>query len=250
MQLDLTSLTTFEWIWVLLCGLMMGMSKSGVNGLGTRVVPVFAVIFGARPSTGLLLPMLCMADIMAVAYYRRSARWKHIWRLLPWAVAGFGAALLVDHLVPSRYFRILIAISILIGLPLMIWKEKKGAEVDASAHPWMAPLFGLLGGMATMIGNAAGPIMSVYLLFMRLPKQNFVGTAAWFFLIVNLLKLPLQWLVWDNITMETLRFNFMLFPAIVLGILAGIWLVRYVSERNYRNLVLLLTLISTLMLFF
>jgi uncharacterized membrane protein YfcA len=77
-----------------------------------------------------------------------------------------------------------------------------------------------------------------------------VGTAAWFFLIVNLLKLPLQWLVWDNITMETLRFNFMLFPAIVLGILAGIWLVRYVSERNYRNLVLLLTLISTLMLFF
>lgn len=249
MTFDISSLTTTEWIVVLLCGVMIGMSKSGINGLGTVVVPVLAVIFGARPSTGLLLPMLCMADIMAVIYYRRSAEWSHIWRLLPWAVSGFFVALLIDHLVPARGFRILVAISILIGFPFMIWKEKQGDKISLLTHPWVPRLFGLVGGVATMIGNAAGPIMSVYLLSMKLPKQNFVGTAAWFFLIVNLLKLPLQWLVWHNISAGTLSFNLMMFPSIVVGVLLGIWLVQYVSERNYRTLVMLLTLVSTFMLF-
>ena len=81
------------------------MSKTGFNGLGTVVVPVLAIIFGAKPSTGILLPMLCCADLFAVAYYRRSAEWKYIIRLLPWSLLGFALALLTDHLISRQGFQ-------------------------------------------------------------------------------------------------------------------------------------------------
>jgi uncharacterized membrane protein YfcA len=100
-----------------------------------------------------------------------------------------------------------------------------------------------------MIGNVAGPILSVFLLSMRLPKTNFVGTAAWFFLIVNYLKIPLQVLVWHNISLKSLRFDLLVMPFILLGAFLGILLVKKVSEKLFRKLLMSLTLVSTVLLF-
>ena len=243
-------LSTWEWGALIFCGLCIGMSKTGINGLGTIAVPVFAVIFDARASTGILLPMLCCADLFAVSYYRRSAEWKYIIRLLPWALTGFALALLTDQLIPEKGFKTLIGVCILAGLGVMLWNEYRGKNAEIPSAWWFAALFGMMGGFSTMIGNAAGPVMSVFLLSVRLPKNSFVGTAAWFFMIINFLKLPLQYFVWNNISGETLLFNLAMLPAIAVGALMGIIFLKKISEKNYRVVVYVLTLASTLMLFF
>lgn len=235
---------------LVLCGMLIGMSKTGIQGIGSLVVPIMALIFGAKPSTGLLLPMLCMADVMAVLYYRTEVKWRYIFALLPWAILGFFVALLVDAQVPESQFRKLIGATLFIGFLVMFWNErrqKSGAILPEGL--WFAALFGILGGFSTMIGNAAGPIMAVFLLAARLPKNAFVGTSAWFFLIVNFLKLPLQFFFWHNISASTLALNAAMLPAIFLGALIGIWFVRLLSERNYRRFVTAATLISTMLLF-
>jgi uncharacterized membrane protein YfcA len=239
----------WEWIALIFCGLCIGISKTGINGLGMVTVPILAVIFGAKPSTGILLPMLCFADLFAVTYYRRSAEWKYIIRLLPWALAGFALALLTDHWIPDRSFKTLIGICILSGLGVMLWNESWGKHTKVPSAWWFVALFGVMGGFSTMIGNAAGPIMSVFLLSVRLPKKSFVGTAAWFFLIINFLKLPLQYFVWHNISKETLLFDLAMLPTIAIGAWIGIIFVKKISEKNYRIIVYTLTLISTLLLF-
>jgi uncharacterized membrane protein YfcA len=144
------------------------------------MVPIFALIFGGKESTGIVLPMLCFADLLAVIYYRRAAQWKYIAALLPWALAGFGLAILIDSIVPARAFKILIGICIFFGLAIMFWNDIRGKNAPLPNTWWFSAIFGIIGGFSTMIGNAAGPIMAVFLLSMRLPKESFVGTAAWF----------------------------------------------------------------------
>ena len=243
-------LSALEWFAVLFCGLCIGMSKTGINGLGTVAVPVLAIIFGARTSTGIMLPMLCCADLFAITYYRRSAEWKYIIRLLPWALTGFALALLTNHWISDTGFKNLIGICIFSGLGVMLWNEYRGKDAKIPSAWWFTALFGVMGGFSTMIGNAAGPVMSVFLLSVRLPKKSFVGTAAWFFMIINFLKLPLQYFVWQNISDESLLFNLTMLPAIAVGAWIGIIFLKKISEKNYRVVVYVLTLASTLMLFF
>ena len=237
-----------DWIALALCAVLIGMSKTGIQGISTLVVPVLALVFGAKPSTGLLLPMLCIADIIAVVYYRRNAEWRHIWRLLPTALAGFVLALLVDRFIPAVHFKRLMALCILAGIAVMFWSERKGKENVVGNSWWFAPAFGLLGGFTTMIGNAAGPVMAVYLLAMRLPKYSFVGTSAWFFLIVNLMKVPLQIYAWNNITLSSFMLDLAMIPFIAVGAVGGIALVKRLPESKYRTMIIWLTVISTLLL--
>jgi len=238
-------------MWSLIfCASLIGMSKTGLQGINTVSIPLMAIAFGAKPSTGVILPMLCFADLVAVIYYRRHAVWGHIFRLLPMAVAGFFLAIYADTFVEARNFKYLIAACIFGGLLVMLWSGRNGKEENAAAASrWYAPLFGLLGGFSTMIGNAAGPVMAVYLLSTRLKKLDFVGTNAWFFLIVNYLKLPLQAFVWDNIDAASLSVGAFGVPFILAGAAAGVWLVKRLPERGYRGFVLAMTIVSTLAMF-
>ena len=238
-----------QWGIVLFSCLCFGISKTGINGISTVAVPLFALVFGGKEATGVVLPLLCFADLVAVLYYRRHAEWKYIIKLIPWALAGFGLALLADRLVPPRGFKILIGSCILAGLLIMVWNDRRGKDTAIPSAWWFQAVFGVMGGFSTMIGNAAGPIMSVFLLSVRLPKNSFVGTAAWFFLIVNYLKLPLQLFVWRNITRERLLFVLPLVPFILLGAWLGVILVKNVSEKVFRILVYGLTVASTALLF-
>jgi len=244
------NLTPIMWILAIVCAVMIGMAKTGVSGLGTLVVPLMAYIFGGMPSSGLVLPMLVMADVFGVLYYHRSANWKTILKVLPWAAAGIIAGLMTGKSISSEQFRHLIGILVIISLVVMIWQEiKKSKNGDIVPHkPWFAIPFGMMGGFSTMIGNAAGPIMSVYLLSMNLQKKEFIGTAAWFFFIVNVFKLPLQIWGWHNITLKTLGFNFMLLSAIAFGAFAGIKIVKLIPESAYRWFVVVATFLSAIAL--
>lgn len=239
-----------EWAWgvLFLSALFVGMSKTGVQGLTILTVPLLAMAFGAKPSTGLMLPLLCFADVIGVSYYRRQAEWKYILRLLPMAVTGFFLALWVDHLIPATEFKHLMGACLALVLGVMLWSQWKGRENLLVDKWWYSPLFGLLGGFTTMIGNAAGPVMAIYLLSMRMPKLAFVGTNAWFFLCVNFLKLPLQIFAWHNITPTTLAIDVCAIPFILLGAFLGIRLVKFLPEREFRVFTTVATIISVIVM--
>ena len=237
-----------QWILLAACAMLVGMSKVGVPGVSMLVVPTLAIIFGGKASTGVLLPMLMMADIFGVSYYHRHAEWKFLWKLLPWAFAGIGIALWVGEVVNDVWFKNIIAILVFLCIALMLWKDRqKGNNIFPDTW-WFAASMGILGGFATMIGNVAGPIFAIYLLAMHLPKNSFIGTGAWFFLILNFSKFPLHIFIWKTISRETLSLDLMLLPGIALGAFLGIKLVKRISDNLYRTAVIIVTALSAFLL--
>lgn len=224
------------------------MSKTGIQGIMLIMVPLMAMAFGAKESTGVILPMLCMADIIAVTYYKRIADWRIVLRLLPTAIIGFFIAIGVDKLVPNEKFRMLMGWTLLVAFLIMLWSEIFGKENKWMKKWWYAAIFGLLGGFTTMIGNAAGPVMSVYLLSMRKEKLEYIGINAWFFLVVNLLKVPLQIFAWNNISWQSFSLNVLMLPVIVIGALIGIRVVKLLPEKAFRRFVQIVTAISVILM--
>ena len=242
------TLSLFQWSILALAALCIGMSKTGVQGMMLLIVPYMAMAFGAKESTGVILPMLCLADIMAVAYYKRIADWKVVAKLLPTALLGFLVAIFVDKLIPAQGFRQLMGWTLALAMAVMIWSEIFGKENRWMKKWWYSALFGLLGGFTTMIGNAAGPVMSVYLLSMRKEKMEYIGINAWFFLVVNLLKVPFQIFAWDNITWSSFSLNLMMLPVIGIGALLGIRLVKLFPEKAFRIFIQIVTILSVIMM--
>jgi uncharacterized membrane protein YfcA len=237
-----------QWGLVFLCAALIGMSKTGLSGVGLMVVPLFAEVFGGRPSVGLLLPVLIFADVFAVSWYNRHAEWKHIIRLLPWALLGILAGTWVGASVSERVFNLMLAALVILGIGLMLYQDLR-KNIKIPDYWWFSMVLGLLGGFATMVGNAAGPVMALYLLSMRLPKNRFIGTAAWFFFIVNVSKVPFHIIAWKTITWQTLFLDTLMIPAIAAGAFLGIWLVRFFPERAYRIFIIISTLLAALLLF-
>lgn len=252
MLTDLSSLVNSpaDWSILFLSAIFIGMSKTGIQGISMLAVPLMAITFGAKPSTGLILPMLCFCDLLAVFYYRREAEWKYIFRLLPSALAGFGIALLVDKLIPPAGFKQLMGLCLLIVVIIMFWIERGKKENKWVSKWWYGPAFGLLGGFTTMIGNAAGPVMAVYLLSVKVPKYSFIGTSAWFFLVINYLKIPLQVFAWNNITPSSLMLNLYTIPFLILGAIAGIWIAKILPEKGFRSFTTAITILSIFILLF
>jgi uncharacterized membrane protein YfcA len=243
-------LNLWQWIIAASCGLMVGFSKTGISGVSTLAIPLMAGLFGGKSSAAILLPMLITGDLLAVRHYRKHNNWAHIWRLLPWAFGGLGLGLAIGNLVSDKQFKIIIAISVLFFLVLMIWLERRKDESALSNHWWLTAIVGLAGGFTTMIGNAAGPVMTVYFLSIRLNKYDFISTGAWLFAILNLAKLPLQIFFWKAITPATLAFDAAMIPAIIIGALLGIWVIRWIPEKPFRYIVMVLTAVSAVKLFF
>jgi uncharacterized protein len=237
-----------QWLILFFCAMLIGMSKVGVPGVSMFVVPVMAIIFGGKASTGVLLPILIMADWFGVGYYHRHARWHFLWKLFPWAFAGIGIALWVGEVVDDEWFKNIIAILVFVSIGLMLWKDRQKGTNFFPDTWWFAATMGVLGGFATMIGNVAGPVFAIYLLAMHLPKNSFIGTGAWFFLIINLIKFPLHIFVWETISRDTLKLDLILLPGIAAGAIGGIWLVKKIPDKTYRAFVIIVTAISALLL--
>ncbi|MCF8381401.1 MAG: sulfite exporter TauE/SafE family protein [Bacteroidales bacterium] len=243
------NLTEIQWFLIIFSGILIGMSKTGISGAGLLVVPVFASIFGAKVSVGLVLPMLIVADIFAVKFYNRHAEWKFVLKLLPWTFVGILIAFFVGQKINDDQFRKLIALVVILGLGMMVIQDIRKQKLNPPDYWWMAALLGLAGGFATMIGNAAGPILALYLLSMRLPKNSYIGTGAWFFFIVNLSKLPLHIAFWKTISWESLSLNALLIIPIIAGAIGGFYLVKIIPEKFYRWFIILSTLASAILLF-
>jgi uncharacterized protein len=242
-------LNLWQWGAVLLCSMLIGAIKSGLAGAGLMYVPILASIFGGKPSTGFILPILLMADIFAVIYYNRHANWSYLVRLLPWTIAGVFIGVFVGHSLNSTQFNNLLAGMIIIGVALMLWRDFKREDLKIPNYWWFTAIMGLAGGFTTMVGNAAAPIMIIYFLSQRLPKNIFIGTGAWFYLIVSSIKLPLHIFVWKTITLQSFAFNITQLPIVLLGAFFGVKIVKLFSEKVYKTILIVTTLATAILLF-
>jgi hypothetical protein len=234
-------LSQTDWFIILIATFVIGMGKAGLRGVDMLNVTLMAMVFGAKTSTGIVLPLLCIADIAAVSYYHRHAQWKHFWKVTPWMALGVLLGVYLGKDMNEMLFRKLMAIIILVSIVIVLIMEyKKSATVPD--HPLFAASTGISAGFTTMIGNLAGTFSNLYFLAMRLTKNDFIGTGAWIFLIMNLFKLPFQIFYWKNITLESVKVDALLVPALAAGFFVGIKVVGRIKDEQFRKLVIVLTI--------
>jgi uncharacterized protein len=250
------SLTLFSFsftgheILILSCvAIGVGMSKTGVHGAGMVAVPLLASVFGGQLSSGIMLPILCLADVMGVWYYHRHASWYHLKKLFPWAALGTILGVVVGGMINDETFKLIMAIIILVSVAIMIWLER-GHKEDVPDYPWFAGLTGTAGGFTSMIGNLAGSVMAIYFLSMRLPKNAFIGTTAWFFMVINWFKIPFHIWSWHTITWNSFLLDLATIPLIALGAYLGVIIVKSLNEKTYRWFIIGMTIVAAVFMIF
>jgi uncharacterized protein len=249
-------ITWWQWALIFSAAFLVGLAKTGITGLGILAVAIAASALPARESVGAMLLTLIGGDIFAVLFYRRNADWSHLLRLFPWAAAGVvvGALTLwlghIDNDGAKHMIGIILLVLILADFARRWFQRGQADSLPGLLKKKAAGgLAGIVAGFTTMVANAAGPVMTLYLLAAELPKMAFLGTSAWFFLVLNLFKIPFS-IALGMITWESAGISLRMLPFIMLGALAGRWLVRYIDEKRFVQIALGLTLIASIRLLF
>lgn len=244
MDISLTS-----WILASAAAFVIGMSKAGIKGIAVINVTFMALAFGAKKSTGLVVPLLVLADIFAVIYYNRHTQWNYVFKVLPWMVLGVFIGVYLGKDLPETIFKTGMAVIILITVFMMYWWDRKKTKT-VPTHWAFSSSIGTIAGITTMVGNLAGAFSNIYFLAMRLPKNHFIGTAAWLFLIINIIKLPFHFFVWETISQETIVLNLKLLPGILIGFIVGIKVIKLINEAFFRKMILVLTALGAILILF
>ncbi|MEO6721017.1 MAG: sulfite exporter TauE/SafE family protein [Ferruginibacter sp.] len=240
--------TITNWLLILLASFIIGLSKAGLKGIDMMNVTIMAIVFGGKASTGIVLPLLCVADIFAVFYYNRHAQWKQFWKLIPWMMAGILIGVYVGKDLDEALFRKVMAVIIILAVIVMIAFEFRKTE-KVPTNKFFVATTGVSAGFTTMLGNLAGAFANIYFLAMRMAKNDFIGTAAWVFLVMNLFKLPFQVIYWKNITRNSLFTDLLLIPVMLIGFWAGLKIVAKIKDDSYRKVVIVLTLLGAIVIF-
>ena len=239
------------WFFAALGAFMVGVSKAGITGLSILSIALFNHVFASsKQASGLVLPLLIFGDFVAVFAYRKHTQWHFLWRLFPWTAAGVVIGYFTLGRISDHTARILIGWIIVSLALLSFWRKFAAAPTEekaASFHWSVGAAIGVTAGFITLVANAAGPLMAIYLVAMRLPKMEYVGTAAVFFMLLNLFKVPFM-VDLGLITAQSFSFNLMLAPAVLLGALAGRWLLKRVNQNLFEQMVLLLSAIGGILL--
>jgi uncharacterized protein len=244
---------TDPWLWFFaaLGAFMVGVSKAGITGLSILSIALFNHVFASsKQASGLVLPLLIFGDFVAVFSYRKHTQWHYLWRLFPWTAAGVVLGYFTLGRISDHSARILIGWIIVALAALSFWRKyvSTPAEEKAPSFHWsVGATIGMTAGFITLVANAAGPLMAIYLVAMRLPKMEYVGTAAVFFMLLNLFKVPFM-VDLGLITTQSFSFNLALAPAVLLGAFAGRWLLKHVNQNLFELLVLLLSAIGGILL--
>ena len=253
-------LEPWQYAWGAVAAIIIGFSKTGVPGTGILMVPIMASVFGARLSVGATLPMLVLADCFAVAFYRTHAQWDRLKQLVPWVIAGLflGTGLLKyvgDHKGPKDILGPIIGVLVLVMLGVSLLRGRLGDRIVPHSKEGTA-VTGVVAGFSTMVSNAAGPIMGIYMTATGMPKEQLMGTSAWYFFIFNLSKIPLLlFLTYDNptkpmITVPTVVFNLEMFPVILVGAFGGRWLLKYIPQKPFNISIQVLAAAAAIKLLF
>ena len=248
-------LTPAAWVLLALGAATVGFSKTAIGGVGQIGVAVFAALLPAKESTGVLLPLLLVGDVTAVSIYRRHANWPILLRLLPLVAVGVVLGVAFIAVVDDTTMRRAIGVILLVLVGFHLVQQRLAGEPRPVGEP-LAPLarpdaatagYGTLAGFTTMVANSGGPPTSLYLLRMGLSVDVFIGTLAWFFLVVNLAKVPFSAGL-GLISASSLLLDLVLAPAVVVGALLGRVVIVRVRQEAFERLVLALVAASALLL--
>ncbi|HZN59098.1 MAG TPA: sulfite exporter TauE/SafE family protein [Planctomycetota bacterium] len=246
--MTLPPLSPGQWCLAVIAALCVGLAKGGFVGIGLFTIILMAEIAPARESTGLVLPLLICGDVFAVLMYRRHAQWKHIFRTLPVAMAGVVLGWIVMPRIPADSFRKVIGWILLTMIALQFLQRLRPnafrGVLESRGFGWS---MGAWSGFTTMLANAAGPVMTLYLLAVNLPKLEFVGTGAWFFLVINAFKVPFSWQL-GLIGGTSLALNLVLVPAVLAGLMVGRRLIALVPQKQFEGILLVLAALASLRL--
>ncbi|HEX5730124.1 sulfite exporter TauE/SafE family protein [Microbacterium sp.] len=241
-------LAWFAWALLGVAALIVGLSKTAVPGSGTVAVAIFAAVLPAKESTGTLLLLLIVADLFAVLAYRRHTNWRALLRLAPAVVVGIVLGVAFLGIANDEWVKRTIGVILLAVIAITLLRRRMLGPVAAEGpHRVAAATYGALGGFTTMVANAAGPVMSMYFLASRFPVKEFLGTAAWFFAIVNLAKVPFS-VGLGLITVPGLVLDLVLVPLVVVGALAGRWLAGRLDQVLFERLVIIFTVVGAVYL--
>jgi len=240
--------TGLQWLLMITAAICSGVSKAGLAGVGLLGVTFMAAAIPGRGSSGVVLPLLIFADILAASTFRQHVQWSQLRRLATPIVAGILGGWVLLQIMPDQAFRPIVGGMVLAMLVLQVVRQRFPAFDAALPHsPGFAWFTGLLTGAATMVANAAGPIASTYLIILGLPKHHFVHTMAWLFLFVNVFKVPFS-IHLGLINVGSLTLNVCLVPAVIAGLVFGRWLLERVPQRLFQSIVLWLATISAVWL--
>ncbi|HET7535357.1 MAG TPA: sulfite exporter TauE/SafE family protein [Candidatus Didemnitutus sp.] len=240
----------WQWALLLAAAFLVGLSKTGIAGLGILFVAIFANLMPAKQATGVVLPLLILGDVFAVSLYRQHTQWSHLWKLFPWTVAGVVLGWIALKYLDDTQTKHLVGVILLLMLVVHIWRKLRAGKEEAAATQaplWFAALTGVLAGFSTQVANAAGPVMVLYLLAMRLPKLEFLGTGAVFFLLLNWFKVPFM-VQLGLINWDSLGLNLRLAPLVIVGALVGKLIAKRINQQAFEVTALVLTVAATVKL--
>ena len=241
--------TPISWTLAIVGSFLLGIAKGGIKGLGTIITTIMALVFGGKASTGILMPLLMAGDLFAVIYYNRHAAWSYLWKLFPFMLIGILVGVWYGKDLPEDVFKRGMAILILISVVLM-WVSERTKSYKVPDNRFFAGIMGTLSGFSTMVGNLAGPFSELYFLAVRVPKEVFIGTAAWLFFLTNIVKLPFHIWSWETIHHQSLLIDLILLPALLAGLLTGVALVKNIRQEQFRLIIMILTTIGAILVFF
>ncbi len=240
---------SLNFIIASLASLLLGISKGGLKGMGILVVTMIVLVYGARNSTGILVPLFIVGDILAVIYFKKHVKVKYLIQFMPAMLIGVVVAVYVGNGWDEIVFKKWMSAIILLSVIYMFWSEYKSIIIKSDNYLF-SNIIGFSAGFTTMVGNLAGPFANIFFLATRLPKNEIVGTAAWVFFIINIFKVPFHIFSWETIHRESLLIDLQLAPFVILGFFLGTRLLGLFNEKNYRRFLLFVTAIGAVVILF
>ena len=244
-----------DWMLLGFGALLTGLGKGGLVGVGNLTILLFAMVLGPRASVGVLLPVLMGADLVAITVYKRHADWHYLRLLLPWmgggVVLGFALFPFIGEVALGRFIGGAVLAMTLIEAGRQLARRRGwGDFTERMPHTLMFRSgLGLLGGFSSMVANAAGPIGQLYFISVGLPKLAFIGTGAWCFFVVNVIKLPFQAQL-GLVHLESLRLSLCLVPLAMFGAWLGPRILGLIPQRVFTPMVWTVILLAGLKLLF
>lgn len=237
-------LSAIAWALLAVAAVVIGLSKTAVPGAGTVAVAVFAAVLPAKQSTGTILLLLILADLFAITMYRRTVNWRTLLRLAPAVVVGILLGVVFLAVASDVWVKRTIGVLLIAVIVITLLRRRFAAPAaDQGSHRVAAATYGTIGGFTTMVANAAGPVMSMYFLAARFSVKEFLGTAAWFFFLVNVSKVPFS-IGLGLITPPGLLIDLVLAPLVIGAALFGRWLAGRMNQRVFEWLVIAFTIVG------
>lgn len=242
----LSSLSLGAWALLVVGAVAIGVSKTALPGVTTLAVAIFAAVLPARASTGTILLLLLVADAVAITTYWRDADWTTLRRLVPGVLAGVLLGAVFLGVAGDRVTKVFIGVLllVLIAVTLLLMRRPRPPQVQGRVG---RAVYGTLAGFTTMSANAGGPVMSMYLLASDFAVTSFLGTSAWFFFLVNVVKLPFS-LALGVIRPEPLWIDLVLAPVVLASAYGGRLLAARMDPVLFARIVTVLTVLSSLYL--